>query len=125
MFFCRVCRKPCTKRPSGPTDTCTERFVTFHQFAVPKGTKVNSHLATLSSSSYFSFLGRTQFYFKDGQSYFKLRKVGSVCSLYTRRNLATPGDFSVEIIGDVINSRGQLLCRTTFKILLNVGEYTF
>ena len=120
-----MCRKPCRQRPTGPNDICTDNFINFHQFAVPKGTEVDSHLATLRSSAHYSFLGRTQFYFKDGQSYFKLRKVGAVCSLYTRRNLNSPGDYSVEIVGDVIDTRGRLLCRTTFKILVNVGEYSF
>ena len=125
MFCNRVCRKPCSRRPTGPNDICTDRFVVFRQFAVPIGTRANIYLATLRSFSYHSFFGRLQFYFKDGHSYFKLRKVGSACSLYTRRDLVHSGDYSVEVIGDVIGNRRQLLSRTTFKILVNVGEYPF
>jgi len=121
----RLCRKPCSRRPTSPNDICTDRYVIFHQFAVPIRTRANSYLDTLRSLSYYNFLGRSQFYFKDGQSYFRLRKVGSACSLYTRRDLIHPGDYSIEVIGDVIGNRRQLLSRTTFKILVNVGEYAF
>ncbi|XP_065067753.1 hemicentin-1-like isoform X2 [Rhopilema esculentum] len=121
----RMCRKPCTKRPTGPRDICTDRFINFRQFAVPKGTKQGSRLATLRSSHYYSFFGKSQFYFRDGQSYFTLRNFGAACSLNTKRDLIYPGDYSVEIVGDVINNKGQLLCRTTFKILVNVGNYAF
>ena len=124
IFHFRLCRKPCKRRPIGPNDYCTDQYVAFLQYAVPKGTKTDSLLTRLHARNMYGAT-TTQFYFKTGQSYFKINKFGFSCGLYVGRNLIYPGDYSVEIVGDVMNSKGHLLCRTTFKILVNVGNYGF
>ncbi len=86
---------------------------------------MNKRLVTLQARPSHAYVGQVQFYFVSGQSYFQLRKLGPTCIVYTRRNLMHPGNLDVVIHADIISARGQLVCRTVFKLYINVGKYRF
>ena len=111
--------------PAAPRGICTDRYISFHTFTLPLGVLVNSRLGTLRAKQSYGYNGRAQFYFKSGQSFFKLHRSFNSCVVYTKRNLIHPGNYDVEIYADVVDRRGQLICRTVFKLFINVGKYQF
>ena len=120
----RYCEKSCTT--SIKYGYCRREYIRYYKFALPRYAPKDRQMVTLRVNTYVARrMSRSQFYFKNGNSKFRLRKYYDSAVLYTRGVMSFPGDENLEIISDIFDDMNRLVCRTTFKVYVNVANYRF